>query len=362
MHPDEPVTILVTGGAGFVGSAFCRRALGVPGVRIAVLARMARPFARATLAPILATGRATLETGDVADRGAVARAFAVHRPDAVVHLAAETQVDRSIDGPLAFVRTNLLGTQTMLEAASAHRDALPAAARDRFRFVHVSTDAVFGALGDAGRFDESAASAPRSPYAATKAGAEHMARAFHRTHGLPVVVTNGSNTYGPWQSPDALVPLAILDAIEDRPLRLYGSGDQRRDWLHVDDHAEGLWAALTRGTPGERYALGGTGERTNAEVMAAICRRLDVRRPDRAPHARLVVHVAERPGDDRRRAVDATRAARDLGWRPRRDVAAGLADTVDWYLANEDWWRPARSRDDGRTRHGLMARGLRVVA
>jgi dTDP-glucose 4,6-dehydratase len=359
---EGPTRILVTGGAGFIGSAFCRHALARPDTRIVIVDTLTYAASRATLDPILATGRAVLEQADVADRAAVERILETHRPDAIVHLAAETHVDRSIDGPAAFVRTNLLGTYTMLDAAHHHIAARPAAERARFRFVHVSTDEVFGALGDDGRFDETTAYAPNSPYAASKAGSDHLARAWHRTFGLPVVITNCSNNYGPWQFPEKLIPLTVLNAIEGRPLRVYGTGRNVRDWLHVEDHARGLAAALAHGVPGESYVFGGGAEMENIALVRAICRRLDAVRPDHAPHERAIVHVTDRPGHDHRYAVDPTKATRDLGWTPQRRFDEGLDATVDWYLANEGWWRPLRLRDDGRARLGLAARRPRLVS
>ncbi|MFN8721273.1 MAG: dTDP-glucose 4,6-dehydratase [Rhodospirillales bacterium] len=330
-----PNLVLVTGGAGFIGSAFCRHVLAASDARIVVLDRLTYAASLATLDPLLGTGRVELEVADVADREAVNRVLSHHRPDAIVHFAAETHVDRSIDGPDAFMRTNLIGTFNLLEAARIHWQRLSLADQAGFRMVHVSTDEVFGELGPDGAFHEGSLYAPNSPYAATKAGADHLARTWHRTFGLPVIVTNCSNNYGPHQFPEKLIPLTLLNALEGRRLPVYGTGRNIRDWLHVEDHARGLWAALLRGVPGEAYAFGGGAERRNIDVVRAICNRLDLLRPGRAPHAGLIDHVADRPGHDYRYAIDATKARRTLGWTPSFAFEAGLEATIDWYLANK---------------------------
>jgi dTDP-glucose 4,6-dehydratase len=351
--------VLVTGGLGFIGSAVVRHLVQGTGHTVGNVDLGTYAATEASVAGVAATAgdRYHHIRADIADGAAVERAFSTFRPEAVVHLAAETHVDRSIDGPEVFVRTNVVGTLCLLEAA---RRLLAAGTVDagRFRFVHVSTDEVFGAL-DAHQppFTEASSYAPRSPYAATKAGADHLARAWHHTYGVPVVVTNCSNNFGPYQFPEKLIPLVTLRALEGRELAVYGTGANVRDWLHVEDHARGLVAALEHGTPGATYLFGGGYERTNLEVVHRICDlvdRLAGPRPGR-PRRGLVRFVEDRPGHDLRYAVDATAARRALGWAPRVGFEEGLARTVEWYLANEAWWRPLLARYDG-ARLGTAAR------
>jgi dTDP-glucose 4,6-dehydratase len=338
------VTLLVTGGAGFIGSAVVRHLVRHTAERVVTVDALTYAGDLATLDGALDHPRHAFEQADVRDAAAMRRIFATHRPDGVLHLAAESHVDRSIDGPADFVTTNVMGTFTVLEEARRHWEALDADARARFRVVHVSTDEVFGALGPDGRFDETSPYRPTSPYAASKAGADHLARAWHQTYGLPVLVTNCTNNYGPYQFPEKLIPLMILSALEGRPLPVYGDGAQVRDWLHVEDHAEALVLALRRGVPGETYALGAASERRNLEVVRQVCRALDALRPDPAgSHERLVTFVADRPAHDRRYAIDASRARRALGWQPRRTFEEGLESTVRWYLERRDWWERIRS-------------------
>jgi dTDP-glucose 4,6-dehydratase len=339
-------TILVTGGCGFIGSAFLRHVVGqglARAVNVDKLTYAANPDAVAALAG----GSYAFVQADIGDRDAMRATFARHRPDAVVNFAAETHVDRSIDGPLAFVETNVAATARLLVEAHAYWRDLDASARDAFRFLHVSTDEVFGTLAaDDPPFTEASAYAPNSPYAATKAASDHLVRAWSRTYGLPVLVTNCSNNYGPWQFPEKLVPLMIAKARAGEGLPVYGAGTNVRDWLHVEDHAAGLWLALTRGKPGETYAFGGGAEVANIDVVHAICDTLDARLgalPD-GPRRRLVTHVADRPGHDFRYAIDAAKAHAALGWRPAHAFSAGLAATVDWYLANRAWVDSIRSR------------------
>ncbi|WP_296815000.1 dTDP-glucose 4,6-dehydratase [Brevundimonas sp.] len=325
---------LVTGGAGFIGSAVVR-ALLARGDQVTVVDAMTYAANPMTLAAFEGRDGFDLIVGDIFDPETVARAFEAARPDAVLHLAAESHVDRSIDGPAAFVRTNVVGTQVMLDAALTwwRSQGEP----EGFRFLHVSTDEVFGDLGPDGAFSEASPYRPRSPYAASKAGADHLARAWRETYGLPVILTNCSNNFGPYQHPEKLIPLMILKGARGEPLPVYGDGLQVRDWLHVDDHAEGLLLALERGRPGATYLFGARQERTNRQVVEAICALLDQRRPDGAPHASLITRVEDRPGHDRRYAVDPSRAESGLGWRPRHDFESGLAETVDWYLSNPAW-------------------------
>jgi len=339
-------TILVTGGCGFIGSAFLRHVVGqglARAINVDKLTYAANPDAVAALAG----GSYAFVQADIGDRDAIRATFARHRPDAVVNFAAETHVDRSIDGPLAFVETNVAATARLLVETHAYWRSLDGAARAAFRFLHVSTDEVFGALAaDDPPFTEISAYAPNSPYAATKAASDHLVRAWNRTYGLPVLVTNCSNNYGPWQFPEKLVPLMIAKARAGEKLPVYGAGTNVRDWLHVEDHAAGLWLALTRGQPGETYAFGGGAELANIDVVHAICDTLDARLgvlPDGA-RRKLVSYVPDRPGHDFRYAIDAAKAQADLGWRPALDFAAGLAATVDWYLANAAWVDSIRSR------------------
>jgi dTDP-glucose 4,6-dehydratase len=339
-------TVLVTGGCGFIGSAFLRHVVGqgfARAVNVDKLTYAANPDA---VAALVGNGYAFVQA-DIGDRDAMRAAFAKYQPDAVVNFAAETHVDRSIDGPLAFVETNVAGTARFLVEVLAYWRTLDEKARDAFRMLHVSTDEVFGALAaDDPPFTETSAYAPNSPYAATKAASDHLVRAWSRTYGLPVLVTNCSNNYGPWQFPEKLVPLMIAKARAGEALPVYGAGTNVRDWLHVEDHAAGLWLALTRGRPGETYAFGGGAELANIDVVHAICDTLDARLgilPDGA-RRKLVSHVPDRPGHDFRYAIDAAKAQTALGWRPTHDFTGGLAATVDWYLANAAWVDSIRSR------------------
>ena len=330
-------TVLVTGGAGFIGSAVVRHLLAATGHRVVTLDALTYAGHLASLEGVLDDPRHTFVHADVTDAAAVADAFRTHAPDAVLHLAAESHVDRSIDGPAAFLRTNVDGTFTLLEAARAAWTT-DRGMRDDVRFVHVSTDEVFGSLApDAPAFHEGTPYAPRSPYAASKAASDHLARAWFHTYGLPVIVTNCSNNYGPRQFPEKLLPTIVLRGARGASLPIYGAGDQVRDWLHVDDHARGLVAALERGTPGATYLFGGRNERRNLEVVQQVCRLLDDAHPDGAPHANRIEHVPDRPGHDVRYAVDPTRAETDLGWRPTVAFEEGLRTTVDWYRTHPAW-------------------------
>lgn len=346
--------ILVTGGAGFIGSALVRHLIATTAARVVTVDKLTYAANLHNLAPVAGTPRHILERADICDPAAMAAVFARHRPRAVMHLAAETHVDRSIDGPAAFVQTNVVGTAVLLQVALEYWQGLSAGERDAFRFHHVSTDEVFGSLGAEGRFREDSPYDPRSPYSASKAGADHLVRAWHHTYGLPTVVSNCSNNYGPYQFPEKLVPLVILNGIAGRPLPVYGSGANVRDWLYVDDHAAALAVILARGRPGESYNVGGRSECTNLDMVQALCRLLDDRLG--GTHADLITFVADRPGHDFRYAIDDGKAAAELGIAPAVGLEDGLARTVDWYLANEDWWRPlVDERYDGR-RLGLTAR------
>lgn len=303
-----------------------------------------------------ASGRYQLVTGDIRDEARVHAVFEAHRPDRVLHLAAETHVDRSIDGPRAFVDTNINGTYTLLQAARAHYDRLDGEARARFRFLHVSTDEVYGSLGpDDPAFNETTPYDPRSPYAASKAASDHLARAWGETFGLPVIVSNCTNNYGPWQHPEKLIPHMIARCADAMPLPVYGSGLNVRDWLNVEDHVEALHLILERAGPGASFCIGGGAERTNLQVVEAICAALDLRRPGGAPHASRIRFVTDRPGHDFRYAMDYTALERAFGWSPRRRFDDGLAATVDWYLEHEAWWRGLIARSGGARRLGLGA-------
>jgi dTDP-glucose 4,6-dehydratase len=352
-------TILVTGGCGFIGSAVVRQLLAgqtdAQIVNVDALTYAANP---ATQRELARNARYRLEEADIADPAALTRIFEQHRPAGVVHLAAESHVDRSIDDAAAFLKTNVTGTAILLDCATAYWRTLSGTGREQFRFVHVSTDEVYGSLGPDGHSTEESAYAPNSPYAASKAASDHLARAWHRTHGLPVVVSNGSNTYGPYQFPEKLIPLMLVRAMTGESLPVYGKGDNVRDWLHVDDHAGALLALLQRGRPGEKYNVGGGNERRNLEVVQTLCRILDELAPDaHGPHARRIAFVADRPGHDLRYSIDTTKIRRELAWEPRQAFEAGLQATVAWYLANRPWWEPVlRQKYDGR-RLGLGAAG-----
>ncbi len=337
-------SVMVTGGAGFIGAALCRHLVGsgTSVVNVDKLTYAANPDALAALA---GSNRYRFERADVCDAAAMARILATHRPEAIVHLAAETHVDRSIDGPAVFIRTNLVGTATLLDAALAYWRSLDTGARRRFRFHHVSTDEVYGSLGATGRFTETTAYDPRSPYAASKAGSDHLVASWHHTFGLPTVISNCSNNYGPWQFPEKLIPLMIINALEGRALPVYGAGDNVRDWLHVEDHAEALALILARGRIGEKYNVGGDAERRNIDVVRQICALVDDADPGAAcgPRSGLISFVADRPGHDKRYAMDASKLARELGWRPRESFESGLARTVRWYIDNREWWSRLRT-------------------
>ena len=347
--------ILVTGGAGFIGSALLHHLIGETDATVLCLDKLTYAGRRESIEPLLASGRLTLRQADICDAAAVAAAFADFRPDAVLHLAAESHVDRSIDGPAAFIETNVTGTFRLLEAAAAHFGALTGPARDAFRFLHISTDEVYGALGETGRFHEDTPYDPRSPYSASKAASDHLVSAWGHTYGLPVLIANASNNYGPRQLPEKLIPLTILNALHGLPLPIYGDGRQVRDWLFVEDHVRALMLILERGKPGRTYNVGAENERPNLEVVGTICDLLDGERPLAAPRRQLMTFVADRPGHDRRYAIDAARLKSELGWAPRQDFAGGLKQTVRWYLDNAAWWEPLRAHAANRI--GLRSGG-----
>jgi dTDP-glucose 4,6-dehydratase len=347
--PDSIERVLVTGGAGFIGSAVCRR-LVAAGYSVVNLDKLTYSGNLASLRQVESHPRYRFHHGDIGDETAVLDLLRGDRIDAIMHLAAESHVDRSIDGPAIFVETNVVGTVRLLGAALAYWRELDELARARFRFHHVSTDEVFGDLPfDEGVFTEDTPYAPSSPYSASKAASDHFVRAWHETYGLPVVLSNCSNNYGPYHFPEKLIPLVILNGLEGKPLPVYGQGANVRDWLYVDDHAAALELVMQRGAPGRGYNVGGRAERSNLQVVEAICDLLDERRPleGGAPRRSLIRFVADRPGHDRRYAIDSSRIETELGWRARESFETGLARTIDWYLDNEWWWRPIR---DGRYR------------
>jgi dTDP-glucose 4,6-dehydratase len=335
--------LLITGGAGFIGSALVRHLVLEAGQTVLNIDKLTYAGNLESLRAVADRPEYQFVKADICDRAAMEAAFASFAPDAVIHLAAESHVDRSIDGPAAFIQTNVVGTCTLLEVARAYWAGLPAERRAAFRFLHVSTDEVYGSLGATGAFTETTPYDPRSPYSASKAGSDHLARAWHHTYGLPVLVTNCSNNYGPFHFPEKLIPLVILNALEEKPLPVYGKGDNVRDWLYVEDHARALALVAARGTPGRTYNIGGSNERTNLQVVQAVCDLLDELRPAAGgPRRRLITFVTDRPGHDQRYAIDATRLRTELGWRAQENFESGLRRTVRWYLDNAWWWRPIR--------------------
>lgn len=334
--------VLITGGAGFIGSAVVRRAV-MAGHSVINLDALTYAACLDNLNSVDNNPLYTFVQADICDRGALDRIFIEHRPDAVMHLAAESHVDRSIDGPSTFVNTNIVGTYTLLEAAKTYwkNTGKP----DSFRFHHISTDEVYGSLGATGKFTEKSAYAPNSPYSASKAASDHLVRAWSETYGLPTLVTNCSNNYGPFHFPEKLIPVVIINALAGKPIPVYGSGKNVRDWLYVEDHADALLTVLARGAVGRTYNIGGENEASNIDVVKMICSLLDTKRPKLAPYSDLITFVADRPGHDARYAIDATRVRTELGWRPSVTLAQGLEQTVQWFLDNEHWWRALQERD-----------------
>ena len=345
--------VLVTGGSGFIGSAVCRRLIadGVSVVNADKLTYAANPR---SLAAIEHHSCYAFESADICDRAAMDRVFSQYQPDAVLHLAAESHVDRSITYADAFIHTNVIGTYQLLEAARHYWESLCPDRRARFRFIHISTDEVFGSLGREGRFREDTSYRPSSPYSASKAGSDHLANAWYRTYGLPVIVCNSSNNYGPYQFPEKLIPLAILNAFDGIPVPVYGDGSNIRDWLYVEDCVEGLVKLLARGRPGEKYNFGGGAERSNLQVSELICSILDRIVPVGQSRRSLITLVADRPGHDLRYAVDTAKVRRELRWQPRMEFERGLEETVRWYLENRAWWEPLRQNVYRGERLGLV--------
>lgn len=347
--------VLVTGGAGFIGSAVIRHILSQTGDSVVNVDKLTYAGNLESLAAVSDSERYRFEQVDICDQAALERVFAAHRPDAVMHLAAESHVDRSIEGPAAFVQTNIVGTYTLLEACRQYWQGLRGAARDAFRFHHVSTDEVFGDLkGPEGLFTESTPYAPSSPYSASKASSDHLVRAWYRTYGLPVLLTNCSNNYGPYHFPEKLIPLMILNALEGKPLPVYGRGDQVRDWLYVEDHARALCQVIARGRLGETYNIGGHNEKSNLQVVESLCDLLQELAPVAQRRYRdLITFVQDRPGHDHRYAIDAGKIERELGWTPRETFESGLRKTVQWYLDNQTWCARVQDGSYQRERLGL---------
>ncbi|HKP14141.1 MAG TPA: dTDP-glucose 4,6-dehydratase [Blastocatellia bacterium] len=357
-------TIIVTGGAGFIGANFVRYALARAGARVVVVDKLTYAGNLCTIEEVVDGDRTVFIKADITDSEAMAGVFREHRPTALVNFAAESHVDRSIDDPRPFVDTNIVGAYVLLETARRYLAALDETARAAFRFLHVSTDEVYGTLGPSGLFSEETPYAPNSPYAASKAAADHLVRAYHETYRLPAVITNCSNNYGPYQFPEKLIPLVTLNAIEGKPLPIYGDGGNVRDWLYVEDHCAGIWQALG-GRAGEKYNIGGAGERTNLQVVDAICAALDELLPaadnpalaaqGKRRYGELKTFVPDRPGHDRRYAIDATKIRRELGWRPAVDFAEGIARTVRWYINNRRWCETVQADKYRRERLGVTS-------
>jgi dTDP-glucose 4,6-dehydratase len=338
--------VLVTGGAGFIGSNFVLDWLATESTPVVNLDKLTYAGNLGNLVSVRNDPRHVFVRGDICDRDLVAELLKQHQPRAIVHFAAESHVDRSIQGPGEFIKTNVIGTFSLLEEARAYWSSLAPDERASFRFLHVSTDEVYGTLGtDDPAFTESTAYAPNSPYAASKAGSDHLVRAYHHTYGLPTITTNCSNNYGPYQFPEKLIPLVILNAFQGKPLPVYGDGRNVRDWLFVGDHCNAIRVALAHGTPGETYNIGGSAERANIDVVTSICAVLDELRPQGAPHRRLITYVTDRPGHDRRYAVDTGRIRSELEWEPRTRFENGLRATVEWYLGNMEWVLSVTSGD-----------------
>ncbi len=334
-------TILVTGGAGFIGSAVIRLLIGETDATVVNVDKLTYAANLDTLETVSNSDRYHLEQVDICDADRVAQLFTKYQPDTVMHLAAESHVDRSIDGPAEFIQTNIVGTFVLLEAALAYWKGLEGMARDDFRFHHVSTDEVYGSLGETGLFTEESQYQPNSPYSASKASSDQLVRAWHETYGLPTVVTNCTNNYGPYQFPEKLIPVVILKILAGEPIPIYGKGENVRDWLYVEDHARALWRVAEQGKLGETYCIGGNCEMQNIDIVKGICTIMDELAPsgEGKPHVELITYVEDRPGHDMRYAMDIAKIGRDLGWSPDETFASGLRQTVEWYLENRDWWQ-----------------------
>jgi dTDP-glucose 4,6-dehydratase len=351
-----PITkALITGGAGFIGSALTRHWLAERGGAAVVIDKLTYAGNLSSLAEVAGNPGYAFVQADICDRAAMEAAFRAHRPDVVFHLAAESHVDRSITGAGVFVQTNVVGTFQLLEAARAYWQDLPPGAKERFRFIHVSTDEVYGSLGAEGLFTEETPYDPRSPYSASKAGADHLAAAWFHTYGLPVIITNCSNNYGPYHLPEKLIPLVILNGLHGLPLPVYGDGSNVRDWLYVTDHARALALIADKAPPGRSFNIGGRNERTNLQVVCTICDWLDRLAAKPHTHRDLITFVTDRPGHDQRYAINATRLETELGWRAEEDFESGIEKTVRWFIDRQDWWGPIRARGHGATRLGLAS-------
>jgi len=348
--------LIITGGAGFIGSAVIRYLINATQTRVLCVDKLTYAGNLDSLKPVSNNPRYHFAQVDICDGPALEQVFAEFRPDAIMHLAAESHVDRSIDGPAEFINTNIVGTYTLLETVRSYWQSLDSEHKTAFRFHHVSTDEVYGSLGNTGLFLESTPYQPNSPYSASKAASDHLVRAWHHTYKLPVVTTNCSNNYGPYQFPEKLIPLMILNALEGKPLPVYGQGENRRDWLYVDDHARALCLVLEQGKLGETYNIGGHNEKTNLEVVQTLCRILDERLPSskHKPHHQLISFVTDRPGHDLRYAIDASKIENNLGWKPQETFETGLRKTVQWYLDNQNWWQRVRDGSYQGERLGLL--------
>ncbi|WP_018147480.1 dTDP-glucose 4,6-dehydratase [Henriciella marina] len=345
--------IIVTGGAGFIGSAVARHLIEHTDADVTVVDKLTYAANLANLDPISSSSRFKLVQADICDASAMADLMSSEQPTHVMHLAAESHVDRSITGPSDFITTNVVGTYTLLETARQYWAGLDEASQSAFRFLHVSTDEVYGSLGEEGLFHETTPYDPSSPYSASKASSDHLAKAWHRTYGLPVIISNCSNNYGPYHFPEKLIPLVILNALEGKTLPVYGTGANIRDWLYVDDHAKALWLIVNKGELGETYNVGGRNERTNLEVVQTICDELDAVRPAQKPRRDLIEFVADRPGHDQRYAIDASKLENELGWKAEENFESGLKKTVRWYIDNPQWWEPLRKSVYSGERLGL---------
>jgi dTDP-glucose 4,6-dehydratase len=350
---------LVTGGAGFIGSALCRYLVGELKQSVVNIDCLTYASTLSSLASIADDPLYSFVQADICDRAAMTDAFARYEPDAVIHLAAESHVDRSIAAAQVFLQTNVMGTACLLETARGYLDKLPHERREAFRFLHVSTDEVYGSLAEQGLFSEQSVYDPSSPYSASKAAADHLVRAWYRTYGVPAVISNCSNNYGPFHFPEKLIPLTILNALEGKELPVYGDGSNIRDWLYVEDHARALHLIVMKGRPGEKYNIGGANERSNVQVVRRICDLMDRLSPSGAPHQRLITFVKDRPGHDLRYAIDAAKIQGELGWRAQENFETGLEKTVRWYLDRRDWWAPLRDRVYRGERLGLLGTGRR---
>ncbi|MEZ5832264.1 MAG: dTDP-glucose 4,6-dehydratase [Dongiaceae bacterium] len=350
-------TILVTGGAGFIGSAVCRLLRDATTCRIINVDKLSYASGPSALHILDGEPRYAFEHADLCDRAALADIFRRHRPDSVIHLAAESHVDRSIDGPQAFIMSNVVGTFNLLEACRAHLATLSEPARSDFRLVHVSTDEVYGSLGDTGQFDENSRYDPRSPYSASKAASDHLAAAWRHTFGVPTIITNCGNNYGPFQFPEKFIPTLIIRALKGQELPIYGGGTNVRDWIHVEDHARALLGVLAFGVVGGKYLIGAEEQRRNLDLAEMICDLIDRAVPRNQPSRSLITHVADRPGHDHRYAIDSSKVRAEIGWRPQRSLAEGLESTVHWYIDHKDWWEEIfRSGRYGGERLGLDAK------